>query len=562
MEVKKDIGKAFREKLDSLDRQPGDALWDSISKDLDTKKKRKFPLFWFSIFSLLATVCMVLIVTYFSNDNNAAEINQDNRKHDDPAYSPVATGIERPPVNKREIINSSTNSSSNRHKINATVTKAGTSKDSINSNSLKNKKSTKTYGQAAGAKSSSSKNSRNKNNAGNQTGRGQITKYLDRSALTENTKTPETGNKSKKHPTTSYASKTKTFVASGKRNTKSGNPTKNTLYNKQLAEEQQEIVSGRPVNIRSQSSNTTAGTTEAALDNQGAASEITPNRQIKGIANDGVTDSVTVVADSLKTESLKEVKEEKKDENKKDSLAPVIVKRFSVFAYGGPSFFNFPDRKIVTDSTTSNINTNSTARFGVLLGYRINHKLSIRTGLSVYKLKQSAGNIKLNYVMGGDAVNPGLIPTADFDWIDYKQPFGTNSGQIISNLGDNYQAIINIDRDLNYLEIPLEIGYDLSDRKFGINIFGGGTMLLMTKNEVIAYNEKGAMHLGKWNEAAKTSFTGTLGLGLHYNLSPTLQLNAEPVLNYYFNTYKDSKPYAFTIRLGLQYNFDIWLNKK
>jgi len=150
----------------------------------------------------------------------------------------------------------------------------------------------------------------------------------------------------------------------------------------------------------------------------------------------------------------------------------------------------------------------------------------------------------------------GLVPSPDFTWIDYQQPFGTNSGVIISNLGDNYQAIINIDRELSYVEIPLEVNYNLFDRRFGLNIFGGGSMLLLNKNEVTAYNEKGKMYLGKWNAAAKTSFTGTLGLGLYYKFTPSLQLNAEPVFNYYFNTYTDSKPYSFTFRLGLQYNFD------
>ncbi len=80
MEVKKDIGKAFREKLDNLDRMPGDALWDAINKDLDVKKKRQFPLFWFFIgsLSLLAIIGTVYFITHLSPDNNAAGIKQDN----------------------------------------------------------------------------------------------------------------------------------------------------------------------------------------------------------------------------------------------------------------------------------------------------------------------------------------------------------------------------------------------------------------------------------------------------------------------------------------------------
>ena len=41
MEAKKDIGKAIREKLDSLDRQPNDAMWGALSADLDKQQKKK-----------------------------------------------------------------------------------------------------------------------------------------------------------------------------------------------------------------------------------------------------------------------------------------------------------------------------------------------------------------------------------------------------------------------------------------------------------------------------------------------------------------------------------------
>jgi len=48
MENKKDIGKAFREKLDQLDQSPNENLWNAIHADLQKKKKRRviFIPFW------------------------------------------------------------------------------------------------------------------------------------------------------------------------------------------------------------------------------------------------------------------------------------------------------------------------------------------------------------------------------------------------------------------------------------------------------------------------------------------------------------------------------------
>jgi hypothetical protein len=65
MENKKDIGKAFREKLDLLDKVPGDHVWDAIETDLDKKKKRRVLPFWF-ILTDIAT--MTLLLFFIASD--------------------------------------------------------------------------------------------------------------------------------------------------------------------------------------------------------------------------------------------------------------------------------------------------------------------------------------------------------------------------------------------------------------------------------------------------------------------------------------------------------------
>jgi len=64
MENKKDIGKAFREKLKDLDQTPDDKVWNAIYADLQKKKKKRFIFpFWMKTvgFLLLATGIMVAI---------------------------------------------------------------------------------------------------------------------------------------------------------------------------------------------------------------------------------------------------------------------------------------------------------------------------------------------------------------------------------------------------------------------------------------------------------------------------------------------------------------------
>jgi hypothetical protein len=554
MEVKKDIGKAFREKLDNLDRMPNDALWDAISKDLDSKKKRRFPLFWFFIggLSLLAIVGTIYFMPYLKSDNNAGEIKQESLQKNIHTDSPSIMTTESTTLKKGSHKDSSGNGET---KAQNRVNDAGNAFEDIN-NTTTNSNNKGSTGKSIISDDTSSRNITNKKNSRTGTNSKQDKQHSEQTN-TGNRKIVKDGDTKKDHPTSLYTSKNKASSVSAKANTKSDYSSATTI----IETTNQTIPSKQERHSEPGKQSGTMRDTSIGIPDDTTNTEIITREQIPAIPQDSLPEDILIKKDSLKTELPKEESTEKK-ENIKDSLTPIAFKRFSMFAYGEPSFFSFPDRKIVTDSTTSNINTKSLIRFGLLFGYKLNNKLSIRTGVSFYKLKQSANNIKLNYVMGGDAVNPEFIPSDDFTWIDYKYPFGTNSGLIIDNLGENYQAIINIDRELSYLQIPLEIGYNLFDKKFGLSVFGGGSLLLLTKNEVFAHNENGRMYLGKWNAAAKTSFTGNLGLGLHYNLSPSLQLNAEPMFNYYFNSYKDSKPYSFNIRLGLQYNFDIGLKKK
>ncbi|MEL1243509.1 hypothetical protein AAEO56_04480 [Flavobacterium sp. DGU11] len=65
MENKKDIGKAFREKLDGLQKPAPNGGWDSISSQLgQIKKPSKFPWLKTTIVSL-TVVCVVVVATYF-----------------------------------------------------------------------------------------------------------------------------------------------------------------------------------------------------------------------------------------------------------------------------------------------------------------------------------------------------------------------------------------------------------------------------------------------------------------------------------------------------------------
>lgn len=556
MEAKKDIGKAIREKLDSLDRQPNDAMWGAISADLDKqqKKKRKFfPFFWLYIIS--CTVAGITVAAYvLSNPENTNK--KDNSQHKETINTTVTSENSKNPESNAigTSAPSGSNTSENRIAVeNNTISISTTKTEGNTTIPSKNVKNT-----ASDSKASQ------KNSQAKVTIQSSSVKTKQKQARTNNNisnkhSQPETAYTEKNKPVKSKKT-SKTDTAATDHIATLGNKSKNANRPDALNENTATKNNRRTEKTDTINDSSLAATTNndnAATNDKTSSSAI----ETKNIGNgniESITDTTKVAADSLKvTVPTEEAK--KDDQNKKDSIPPVPYKKFSVYAYGGPSYFSFPNRKVVTDSTTSDINTKSTTRFGVLFGYHFNHKLSIRTGVSVYKLKQSANGIKLNYTMESTGTEIGIMPPDNFTWIDYSD--GVTNGSVIDKLAtvsvNNYAAVINMDRELSYFEIPFEVNYNLFDRRFGVNLFGGGSMLLLNKNEVTAYNENGKMYLGKWNGAEKTSFTGTLGLGLYYKITPSFQVNAEPVFNYYFNSYSDSKPYSFTFRIGLQYNFDL-----
>lgn len=74
MENRKEIGKAFRKKLDDFDRTPNDTVWDAIQSELKERKKRVFFYIptWIKIASLFSLGALIsfFIFNGFSEKNN------------------------------------------------------------------------------------------------------------------------------------------------------------------------------------------------------------------------------------------------------------------------------------------------------------------------------------------------------------------------------------------------------------------------------------------------------------------------------------------------------------
>ena len=134
---------------------------------------------------------------------------------------------------------------------------------------------------------------------------------------------------------------------------------------------------------------------------------------------------------------------------------------------------------------------------------------------------------------------------------------GFNFAQIPSVLSN--QIIGSIDQKLGFIEVPLEMEYELSDKKLGLRVLGGFSALFLNENEVYSSLNGATNLIGSATNINKTSFSANLGVGLDFKLSEKFKLNLEPTFKYQLNTFNNTsgnfKPYFIGIYSGLSLKF-------
>ena len=233
------------------------------------------------------------------------------------------------------------------------------------------------------------------------------------------------------------------------------------------------------------------------------------------------------------------------------NVAPVYYNTLSEGSSINPSFSD--------NSKSGDLNV----AYGVNVAYNLNKRLSIRSGVS---------NVNLSYSTTGLDIGTGPVSAASSSSIDYQ---GRNNVTIVVDKG----ALVNqnpedpfanvtpkstsgeayLNQKISYYEMPVELNYAIIDKKFGINVIGGFSTLLLGNNEVSVeagdFNEV----LGEANNLSSISFTTNVGLGLNYSFSKKLMFNVEPMFKYQLNPYTDSsvdfKPYYIGVYTGLSFKF-------
>ncbi|WP_055436288.1 hypothetical protein [Lacinutrix algicola] len=555
MSDKKHIDRLFQEKFKDFEVKPNANVWDNIQNKIEQPKeetKTKFPI-WLRLVGAAAAALILLFAVgnlLFTNksieNTNTTVIDTNNNtknlhKVKTTANKSVAS------KNKKNIDNEVSNE--NKLKNNTVVT---SNKISLDNNTSKinkersNNLSSQLHNTENNSKESNNTSLANKNNANNN--RNNIADNSEKENIKNslsNTQEYTQNNTLKNKNNTTYNINKTNFNNSNtatKNIVVNSNNSKNTTTNNtRVADNKNEIntkaLDGLENNIAT--SNTTVASTDSEKEKE------------KMVDSDSANTSNTIEEALAKNEAL--------DEEEKEN-----VNRWSVNANIAPVYYNTLGKgshihdQFIDNPKNGEINTS----YGINVGYALNNKLKIRSGINKLNLSYDTANV---IIYENVSTTPNSSPLRNINFAP------TSNGQNISVLSTNsfsvqqISGVINnnlnaaLSQRLSYVEVPLELEYTVARKRFGLNLIGGFSTFFLNDNEVVTEVEGRKTKIGEANNINNVSFSANAGIGIDYKFNNTVKFSFTPTFKYQINAYNETsgnfKPYIIGVYTGISYKF-------
>lgn len=249
-------------------------------------------------------------------------------------------------------------------------------------------------------------------------------------------------------------------------------------------------------------------------------------------------------------------------ENEEVVIAVPQKKNFELSTHAAPIYYgnfgkgNFLDPKFNRNDSQGEV----TYSYGINIAYALSEKVKIRSGVSKVNMSYNTSDVSYHAVAGPIPIagvdlhvvsnNP---QPKEFDPVAVKKPFGSSNRSSVGNLLSG-----SLNQEMGFIEVPVELEFNIINRRFELNIIGGASTLFLDENQ-ISVSSVDMLATGEANNLNQVSFSTNIGLGLDYNISDKFQLNVEPMLKYQINTFTtphpDNQPYYLGIYSGFSFKF-------
>ncbi|MFD1016959.1 hypothetical protein [Winogradskyella rapida] len=524
MNDKKNIDRLFQEKFKDFEMAPNDAVWERINESLPKKKKkRRVIALWWQIGGVAALIALLLTagISFFdTNESFKPEVplvNTENSEAQQPSKTQDTNKLEIPEAeafNKEKIADTNTDTSSD------------------TSDTLTNDETSKT------TKESSIKNDPLNTNA---------SKAVN-TALAQT----ETGNQSTQNRQTTNPKASKADKANGTNAHQPSNSKNSTEFSSDVKQKSTIKEATKAQNNQIAQQSTSSSTQNNAI----SKTDSEANKATTTVAENDLTETTEDNAIASAIAALEEAtdKDDEESEQTKWSIAPNVAPVYFNSLGEGSSL----DNQFNQNGKSADVNMS----YGIAASYAVGPKLKIRAGINRVNLNQTTNDV---YAFSGTETASrgieGSFTNISFNNAEEHVSLVSSSLMNRSTVPELLTNTVagDIDQRFGFIEIPVALEYRLLDRKFGINLIGGFSTLLLSNNEIYADVNGSSELIGEANNINDTSFSANLGFGVDYSLSKQWLLNLEPTFKYQLNTFNNTtgnfKPFFIGVYTGLRYKF-------
>ena len=560
MKDQKNIERLFQEKFKDFEATPPQGSWDVIASRLNEKKKKKRVVpFWFQLSGIAASLFIIgTLIWNFQSEENTSPFNNTNQ---------TVVGVENENNDSQNSnLNSQDNNTLNTNVNNQIVsteenTNTSESKSSkFDSDLIHSKKSNN------GVVSNEKKNVHS-NGKNNKTNRSIISDTKkNKTGIRYNNNTKESNSiivaNSKKAKRNKSANETLIsnedilLLADDKNNnTNNWVGTKNSKNKSN----QNEKINADKIDSFFDKNQTDTNFVNTINDTEKKGTDTT-NVVVASSESVINNDSTLVAAISPEINPLEELLKEKEAGKNEDEKEKEKRSRWAVSTNASPVYFNSVAEGSSLDSRfdANQKEYNNTLSYGVGVNYAINDKWTIKTGVNNLSLDYNTNDISFYQDVSARPIE-NLNTNSMGKMINVESKLVDN-GTFVSISGSplvKFDGAIN--QQISFIEVPLELGYKLLDRKFGIELIGGISTLFLNNNSVSIVSNGQEMVIGEANNLNNIHFSSNVGLGFKYSFWKSFNANFQPMFKYQINTFNensgDFKPYFIGLYTGVSFSF-------
>lgn len=287
--------------------------------------------------------------------------------------------------------------------------------------------------------------------------------------------------------------------------------------------------------------------------------------------NDSLMDSAIEAVDSTK-KKLPTLEDIAAQEKITDSLEENKFKgRWAATTQVGPVYSNsLSGSALNNDVIENNRDAGYNLSYGIGLSYEISPRLSVRTGVNQVNMTYSTQDINYQVNVNLAARGQAITQAYNSDAVGNAAPSNNNSPISNDSFGTGFAADEfsnnefkgikgELSQQLGYIEVPVELQYNIFNSKLKISVLGGMSALFLTDNVVSVQNPNERLELGEDSNFNQFNQSANFGLGFGYDFTNQLGAFIEPSFKYQLNTLRNNtanfRPYTIGIQSGVIYRF-------